>query len=316
MLFRSALVRGYSFLSGDPVYAPTMGTNRARVDIESFTGKQIPDDIKQEMIQAKNDIEKEAQEKHKAEPFIVFDKGIALSKDIPEDLAGVIRGWKDMLKLDVPIYVSTIEDAKKNRNNFTGPHRRVGSGTLSEHEKGSMRRMSDGSYYILFTKSTSTSKMLEVIAHEMGHLHQILYFENASPEEKTALRNEHAKWFEEHKGKTAKEFVTALRAKTVGQTAENLEGQMATDLRPQYYWQDFNEWYADQTSRWAMSSKTPVGIVEKFFKRLGNQLRLFYQRLKNAKYLPNETFAQYIEKTIQSDTPIRSEEHTSELQSH
>ena len=289
-----ALVRGYSILTGDPVYAPTMGESRAGVDIEGFTGAQIPEDVKQEMIAAKKAAEKEAEDKHKKSPFIKFKDGVAVSEGISPEIEGIIRGWKDILKLDVPIYVGTIEDARRHKNDYTGPHRRIGSGTLNEGERGSARRMSDGSYYILFKESTSPTLMLETIAHEMGHIHEKLVFENATPEEKQALRDAHQKWLATQKDKTAQELVNALRARATQRKTKVPEGMTADQLTS--YWRSFGEWYADQVSRWAVSGVVPVGVVEKFFKRLGNQLRRFYQVLKNAKYLPNETFVQYIEK--------------------
>ena len=288
-----ALIRGYSVLSGDPVYVPTMGGSRGRVDISSYTGKQIPDDIKAEMIKEKERLENEAANKHEKKPFITFGDGIALSNDIPSKIAGVIREWKKLLNLEPNIYVSTIDDAQENKFNFTGPHRRIGSGTLNANEKGSMRLMSDGSYYILFTKSTSITKMLEVIAHEMGHLHQKQFFDNATAKEKEALQTAHRNWLEKQKGKTAKELAIALRAKTSGKQTFMPEGMMADSLVP--YWRSFNEWYADQTARWAVSSEKPVSIVEFYFRRLGLALRKFYQSLKAQKYLPDETFKQYIE---------------------
>jgi len=293
-----ALIRGYSLRTGDPLYSGTKGKRYTIGDIENFTGDLFPADIKATMIAEKKRNELEDNIKHERTPFIVFDNGVALSEDISPELAGVIREWKNLLKLDVPVYVSTIEDAKKNRNNFTGPHRRIGSGTLDENEAGSMRRMSDGSYYILFEKSAKPTKMLEVIAHEMGHLHQRIYYEEASPEEKQALKAAHMKWLEGQKGKTAQELVDSLRGRAVAKEARAPEGKSADELTG--YWKSFGEWYADQTSRWAVSAERPVTIVEKFFKRLGNQLRQFYQKLRNAKYLPDETFKEYIERATSS----------------
>jgi hypothetical protein len=65
-----------------------------------------------------------------------------------------------MLALEnVNVYFSTIEDAKKNRDRlYLAPHRAIGSGTLDAGEGGSMRRMQDGSYYVLFTKGTSKTR--------------------------------------------------------------------------------------------------------------------------------------------------------------
>jgi hypothetical protein len=68
-----ALVRGYSVLTGDAIFIPVIGTQRARVDISVFTGKKISPEVKQEMIEAKEKIEAEAEEKHKKTPFITFD---------------------------------------------------------------------------------------------------------------------------------------------------------------------------------------------------------------------------------------------------
>ena len=289
-----ALVRGYSVLTGDPVYVPTMGSSRARVDIEGFTGAQVPEDVKQEMIAAKKKAEADAQKAHEKKPFIKFKNGVAVSEGISPELEGVIRGWKDLLKLDAPIYVGTIEDARRNKSNYTGPHRRIGSGTLDANERGSVRRMSDGSYYILFKESTSPTLMLETIAHEMGHLHERLVYEKASPEEKRALADAHAKWLENQKGKSAQDLVNALRGRATQRQTKMPKDLSAEQLN--YYWKSFGEWYADQVSRWAVSGTVPVGVVEKFFKRLGNQLRRFFQSLKSAKYLPDETFVQYIEK--------------------
>jgi len=290
----NALIRGYARLSGAPVYIATAGDTRARIDIESLSDRLVSDDVKQEMIDVNKRLEAEAAEKHNAAPFITFQDGLAMSQDIPEQLAGVIKEWKSLLKLDVPIYVSTIEDARTNRNNFTGPHRAIGSGTLNANDLGSMRMMPDSSYYILFDKSTSTTKMLETIAHEMGHVHQSLFYDRASQEEKDALRDAHKKWLESQKGKTAREMIDSMRARSTGRAVPVREGMQSNELSN--YWRMFGEWYADQTARWALSSARPVTIVEKYFKRLGIQLRRFFQQLQARKYLPNETFAQYIEK--------------------
>ena len=159
----------------------------------------------------------------------------------------------------------------RSRNNFTGPHRVIGSGTLDEGDAGSMRRMPDGSYYILFEKGAKLTHMLEVLAHEMGHLHQRMYFDKATPEEQKALYDAHAKWLEKNKGGTAREFVDALRGRAVGKATTVPSGMSADEMRS--YWRSFGEWYADQLSRWAVSDARPVSIVEKYFKRLAIQLR-------------------------------------------
>jgi hypothetical protein len=261
---------------------------------------------KAQLIEVKKRLEKEAEQKHKDDPFITFENGVAMSDGIDASIGGIITEWKSMLGLEnVNVYFSTIEDAKKNRDNFTGPHRAVGSGTLDAGEGGSMRRMQDGSYYVLFTKGTSKTAMLEILAHELGHVHEREAYQNAPQELKDKLKEAHAKWVAQRKGKTAREAVNMLRAKTTAQTTSIDPGkERAEDLSP--YWSSFSEWYADQVSRWAVTDEKPVGVVEKFFARLGAALRRFYQTLKGQKYLPDETFVQYLKQvqpTIVEEIP-------------
>jgi hypothetical protein len=299
------LVRGYGRLTGKPVYAMTMGDRYSTADVEESTVAVFAP-YKAQLIEVKKRLEKEAEQKHKDDPFITFKNGVAMSEGIDASIGGIITEWKSMLGLEnVNVYFSTIEDAKKNRDNFTGPHRAIGSGTLDAGEGGSMRRMQDGSYYVLFTKGTSKTAMLEILAHELGHVHEREAYQNAPQELKDKLKEAHAKWVAQRKGKTAREAVDMLRAKTTAQTTSIAPGkERAEDLSP--YWSSFSEWYADQVSRWAVTDEKPVGVVEKFFARLGAALRRFYQTLKGQKYLPDETFVQYLKQvkpTIVEEIP-------------
>jgi hypothetical protein len=297
-----ALIRGYSMLTGAPTYAVAKGTQRSKVEVGSYTGNLITAAEKTDLVKVIEQLEKDAQSKHKESPYINFKDGIALSEDIPIELGNVIKEWKKLLGLKSNIYVSTIQDAKANKGNFTGPHRVIGSGTLSTNEAGSMRRMPDDSYYVLFEKSTSKTKMLETIAHELGHVHEREVYINAPKEMKDAIQADFQKWLASQTGKTARELVDSLRAKTTAKTTDIAAGTKAENLSP--YWKSFKEWYADQVSKWAVTSDKPLTIVEKFFKRLGNQMRQFYQNLKNKGYLPSESMTKYLNSMASSQDVI------------
>jgi DNA-binding protein H-NS len=293
------MVLAFGKFDGDPKYIPYIKGVFGRTAFDISVAR-FPDVLphKAELLEVKERLEKAAEKKHQENPFIKFERGIALSDGMDPKIEGIIREWKDMLGLGgTNIYFSTTEDAKKNINNFTGPHRRIGSATIDANERGSMRRMEGGaSYYVVFDKSTSTTKMLEVIAHEMGHVHEKVAFDQAPQELKDKLKAAYEKWLEGRKDKTSREAMQMLRAKTtakttdIGQTIETAE--QLDKLDP--YWSKFSEWYADQVSRWAVTDEKPVGVVEKFFARLGAALRRFYQTLKGQKYLPDETFVQYL----------------------
>ena len=289
-----ALIRGHSRLTGQPVYLVANGGMRSRVDVDAYTGSLINAKQKAKLVAARNAIELKEEEKHAKSPYIKFDsQGVAVSQSVSPQLAGVIAGWKKLLKVTPKIYVTTISDIKGNLDKFTGPHRAVGSAALG-NEYGSVRKMADGEYYIAFTDGMSMSRMLETLAHELGHMHMRETFENADIATQKAIRDEYDKWLKSIKGKSAREHIQSMRARGLGKLEKIGEKRKSEDLDP--YWTFFKEWYADQVSRWATTSEKPLNVVERFFKRLADAMRSFYAKLRNQKYLPNETFKQYMDK--------------------
>ena len=303
-----ALIRAHSRLTGDPLYVVANGSFRSRVDVESYTGNLINAPQKARLVAAKEALEKKDKALHDKSPFIKFDAdGVAVSQSISPELAGVIAGWKKLLKIPQGVYVTTMDDIVANRGKFTGPHRTIGSAALSD-DLGSMRKMPDGNYYIAFTKDASVTRMLETLAHELGHIHERESFRNADLATQRSIRDEFDKFLNSSKGKSAKDYIESMRARGVGKGTKAGEKARFEDLTP--YWKSFGEWYADQVSRWATTSEKPLTVVERFFKRLADALKSFYAKVRNQKYLPNETFKQYMDKvtaSVKDIAPVRVE---------
>jgi len=292
-----ALVRGYSPINGQPNYAVVKGGKRSRVDVDSYTGNLVTPEEKATLSEAKKQIEAEDQTREQFDPF--GGKDLAVSQSIPAGVTNVLNGWKKLLGINARIYVTTTADARANQSDFTGAYRAIASAGL-EASGGTMRRLPNGDYYISFVEAPSRAKVLETLAHELGHVHEREVYDNASPETKAAIRKEFDKWLAANKSGTAKDLVENLRARKTGKTTQVAEDMAAADLTG--YWKSFGEWYADQVSRWATTSEKPTSVVEKFFQRLGRALKAFYQKVANAKYLPNETFKQYLDKVADSVT--------------
>ncbi|MFZ9497698.1 MAG: PLxRFG domain-containing protein [Polynucleobacter sp.] len=303
-----ALIRAHALLTGDPVYVVANGSFRSRTDVENYTGNLINAPQKARLVAAKEALEKKDKALHDKSPFIKFDAdGVAMSQSISPELAGVIAGWKKLLKIPQGVYVTTMDDIVANRGKFTGPHRTIGSAALSD-DLGSMRKMPDGNYYIAFTKDASVTRMLETLAHELGHIHERESFRNADLATQRSIRDEFDKFLNSSKGKSAKDYIESMRARGVGKTTQAGEKTKFEDLTP--YWKSFGEWYADQVSRWATTSEKPLTVVERFFKRLADALKSFYAKVRNQKYLPNETFKQYMDKvtaSVKDIAPVRVE---------
>lgn len=294
-----ALIRGWNKDTGQPVYVGMKGSVRNNFDIDTNFGTQrLTANEVTELRKVKADLEAADAKAEAAKPFVKFDKnGLAFSDNMPPRIVGVIKGWKEQLGLTGNIYVTTITDAKADAHKMTGQWRAVGSAALDYREAGSVRQMPNGDYYIAMRPSSSITKMLETVAHEMGHIHMFEVYNKAPADTQAQIKAEFDKWLASTKGKTARELVESLRAKTTGQTTKVSEGMTAAEMEP--YWKSFKEWYADQVSRWALTSDKPIGVVEQFFKRLADSLRAFFLKAKNSKYLPNETFKKFLDEAAQ-----------------
>lgn len=298
-----ALIRVFSRLTGDPIYIPSKGTRYVNKSVATDFSKVKNNPLTKEeiakLVVAKDRLELERKKAAaKKNDFIQFDKdGVAISKDIDPKLAGIISEWKKLFGLKNNIYVSTTEDAIANRDKLTGPYERILHATFNKDENGVTQILPNGERYVLFKRSTSISKMLEVLAHEFGHAHQQEVYDNASPAIKRQIRAEYEKWLAKQNTATARELLKSLRAKKTAETTTLTdEAMMATDLQNyNSYWTSFSEWYADQVSRWATTSEKPLSVVDKFFAKIANGLRKIFSMLKNQGYLPNETFKAYMD---------------------
>ena len=296
---KTAMLRVSDPKYGNIRYIVAVGRKKTAADVREYIGKIVDFNLLTELRSLADQLESDARTKHNANPYVKFSQGISVSDDIDQKIEGVLKGWRKELGMGAKIHITTLEAVKRNRNKYTGPHRSIIGGALNPDAQGYMQKWEDGNYYIVFTKSTSLTRMLETIAHELGHIHQRDMFEGADPALKREVMAAYNRWLVKNKPKNVKDFLHSLRAKTAAQvsTARTSESGLAKPssvLNP--YWRSFSEWYADQVSRWAVSNDKPVGIVEQFFARLGQALRKFYKTLKGQGYLPDETFVQYLDK--------------------
>lgn len=288
----------------DPVYLPVKGTKYLKIDL---TKDKKPDLLTtpefDRLIAEKERIEREAQAKHKSNPFIKFKDGLAVSESISSlspELADVFAGWKKMLRLNGNIYLTTIEDALANSGRFTGPHRRVGVSAkkfAKEKLSGVTQKMGDDRY-IIIDSDVSPAQMLEILAHEMGHAHQQEAFYGAPKDVRDKVQRAYEEWLKKQKGATAQELINALRPFRMARATKlDTPSFQAKAVLSNYdsYWTSFNEWYADNTARWATTSAKPLSVVDRFFAKVAQTLRSFYDAIKAGGFLPNETFKEYMD---------------------
>jgi hypothetical protein len=298
------LIRGTNVLNGKAVYLAIKGESFFSKDVDSsninFASAGITPDEATALRAKKAELEAADATKHASDPFVKYDSdGLAFSASVPEPVRNTLRAWKGLILPGTKLYITDIGDIAADKANYTGPHRAVASAALDPNEAGSTRRIDPGEHYIALDISTYGSNpraLLEVAAHEMGHVHDKEVFQNAPQETKDALRAEHRAWVLKNtaKGKTAADLVAALRAPAMGEltTVPDIPAEQLTA-----YWKSFSEWYADQMARWAVSDEKPLSLVDKFFADLVNTLRKFYKFARGQGFLPTETFKKFVEKT-------------------
>lgn len=298
-----ALVEGHSMLSGDPVFVGTKGTNRTRVDITKYTGKMFTQDELQQLLDARARAVQESAAALEANPDGPFIDGkLVFADDIPVQVQGVVRGWARMLGLsNVRIVVTTPKSGADMAAAQHGRFRRIGKANLNgDNVNGVMQPLGDGDYHIAVRPNASTLKMLEVLAHELGHIVERQGFKSAAPETQAAIKAAYNEWLAANSDGTAKDMAQSMRAYKSGKTVGFDDSTPASEASG--YWRSFGEWFADQVSRWATTQDKPLSVVDQFFKRLADKLKSFFTGEK-AKFKPNATLSEWLNSLDQGVTP-------------
>lgn len=146
--------------------------------------------------------------------------------------------------------------------------------------KGLMSSMSDGSFRIRLNISTMSNltDFYSTAMHEFGHVVHATKFNELSDADKRLIRMAHNKFLMETV--KAPNFLSFLRRRNAAVDAyfmtrphqEALTKYSLRDLSPEdrHYWSGFEEWFAEQTARWATSPGPALTAVESIFKRMAD----------------------------------------------
>jgi len=230
--------------------------------------------------------------------FNVVAPGVFATSQVSESLRGLTAMWRDILKIGPHVYITTFADLEANKAQFTGEYTRILSLNRGAGTNGIKAVLADGSYIIALNPTLTTSQTLEVLGHELGHAHQEIAFDNADDATKRLLYTAYDAWARDNaqSSNSAKQLVITRAPRSLGRkiSASARPGMTVGHLSNPTYWRSFNEWYADQVARWATTSDVPLTAVEKFFSRLGMAMRAFFNKARNARYLPDPSFSAYM----------------------
>lgn len=203
------------------------------------------------------------------------------------------------------------------------PISRLGDVTVFEDPKGFK------GIIINLNKSALTTQadFVTTLSHELGHAIFTLEFRNAPHGVKSRILAAYDQWLNDIQFASGKEFAeTALSpmpkkfSAFLGKAFEAEGRPKLIDVTNPDYWYSFDEWAAEQTARWMVTSKPAIGTVEKFFKGLAKRIRTVLRSfsLEPEKFRATEAVEEWLDSLFsrQEDgkTPLLSQEYTASMQ--
>jgi hypothetical protein len=310
----TALVREHNTLGQYVYVGRAKNGDKTRVDIERYTGKLFTDEQKAKLIDERAEAifaESKKFAKNPDGPFTGAKTNVAKSDSVDQRYADYLHGLMQELGLgNVRIFLVNPEDmAAPNaveKYKLYKDYASVKTAGQDAGEEGSKRTYGPErrDFYISFIPGMSENKTLEVISHELGHAIQNIAYDNAPQETKDAIKTEYEQWLASTKGKTGRELIQMLRNRETADTQmlSVRENQPASELRP--YWTSFNEWFADNVSRWASTNEKPLSVTEKFFSKVAQMMRDLVAVVTGRKYPPAKTVADFLNKMGPDDAKL------------
>lgn len=303
----SALLRGFSALTGQYVYTPVETDGRYRLDVDSkLLNEKIPAERLAKLRKAKARLVKEETAKlakYPEGPFTGAEGNVVASDGVDARYAGYLTNLMQDLGLgDIRVFLLHPEDVRAKdgieKYRLYADWAAAQSAGLDSGENGSIRVYGTDrkSFYIALQSGMSEQRTIETLSHELGHLIQRVSYDTAPTSVQKEIRAEYEQWLGETKGKTARELIQALRNReTAAAHVESVaDTVMASELTS--YWTSFSEWFADNVSKWATTDERPVSVVEKFFKSVADKLRALVATVTGRDFAPAKTVASFLDK--------------------
>jgi len=299
-----ALVREHNALGQYVYVGRSKNGQKTRLDIESYTGKLFTDEQLARLRDERSKAvfaESKKFAKNPDGPFTGAKTNVAKSESVDQRYADYLHGLMRELGLgDVRVFLVNPEDMAApdtvEKYKLYKDYASVRTAGTDLGEEGSKRTYGPErrDFYISFKPGMSENKTLEVISHELGHAIQNIAYDNAPQETKDAIKAEYEAWLASTKGKTGRELVQMLRNRETADTQmlSVPENKTAEEMRS--YWTSFNEWFADNVSRWASTNEKPLSVTEKFFSKVAQMMRDLVAVVTGRKYPPAKTVEKFL----------------------
>ena len=148
--------------------------------------------------------------------------------------------------------------------------------------------------FIIIDDQLSQNEIPSVLAHEIGHVMEEYYFHNA-PEN---IKNDVIASF-----RASRKIKTGMDVKSNFYSPLSMIHNSFSSNKPLTadevkYYNDFKEWFAEQTAKWSQSDKRPVTLLEKFFHKAYEIVKQFFMSAIGKHYLPTDAFQRFMDYSL------------------
>lgn len=155
---------------------------------------------------------------------------------------------------------------------------------------------------IVIGRHMTREEAVRVLAHELGHHADWNALRTASQGTRDAVKKAYERWLKTLNDNTP---MAHIRTGNWNYGGSNLGDQ---SIGHRAYLTNFEEWFAEETSKWLLTRKKPMGVVEKFFEGLAARWKEIYQKILGKKQppVPGEV-ASFLKGQWREDKVIRKE---------
>jgi len=131
--------------------------------------------------------------------------------------------------------------------------------------------------YLSPHEKTGAEGLFATAAHEFGHVVMWHFFDRSPIAIKNSISNAFDRWKAAQPPGLTMNQLGIIRNNAVDQAYGSHWYDpdfpvLSMTPERQRYWNGFEEWFAEQTARWATTSEKPMGMVDRFFHSLGRRI--------------------------------------------
>ena len=144
---------------------------------------------------------------------------------------------------------------------------------VSQPRRSGLYGMATGDGNIIINDAMDYKGAVATALHEFGHQAEFQLFMDSSYDVKNAV----IRAWNSQKGQIKPETtISQYRPITAAKYPEDVQKMVPEKRDVEGYFNNFAEWFAEQTSRWITTTKQPTTVVEKFFAKIADTWKKIY----------------------------------------